>query len=288
MARPLRDGVDYFPFDVGFLRDTKLRLIKGEFGAIGVFIYLYLLCAIYEENGYYKEWSDDVCILVSEEVGCGCNFSTVAEIVQGLIRRSLFDERVANTFGVLTSAGIQRRFLRAASQRDDIPIIQEYWLLNKDDKKDVPAGVLNKLAFKSVKTTDNLVKTTGNPVKKSDNHKRKVKESKVKESKGEIGADAPTPPVKSVTVKRHKYGEFGWVCLSDNEYTRLVAQYKEPVVQHYIQYIDESAQRNGNKNGWKDWNLTVRTAIRNKWGPPPPVTTPSAQKYDNDKDFLGR
>ena len=129
MARPLRDGVDYFPFDVGMLRDTKVRLIRGEFGAIGVLVYMTILCSAYEENGYFKEWSDDVCILVSDEVGCGCKFETVAEIVKGCVRRSLFDERVLDMSGVLTSAGIQRRFLRAASQRDDIQIIQEYWLL---------------------------------------------------------------------------------------------------------------------------------------------------------------
>ena len=179
MARPPRDGIDYFPCDVGLLRDEKVKLIKGEFGAEGVLVYLHLLCSLYEDNGYYKVWSDDVCILVSEEVGCGCNFSSTAEIVKGLIRRSLFDSRVANTFGVLTSAGIQRRYLRAASQRDDIQIISDYWLLDLNNKNDVPARIVNKVTFKKVSTCGNPNKTYGNPVKTSDNPQSKGKERKV-------------------------------------------------------------------------------------------------------------
>ena len=46
MARPLKDGIDYFPFDVGFLQDKKIRLIKGEYGIKGVVIVIQLLCSI--------------------------------------------------------------------------------------------------------------------------------------------------------------------------------------------------------------------------------------------------
>lgn len=185
MARPLRDGVDYFPFDVGMLRDPKVKLIKGEFGALGVLVLLTVMSSAYEENGYFKEWSDDVCILVADEVGCGCNFGTVAEIVKGCVRRSLFDEGVLNAFGVLTSAGIQRRFLRAASQRDDIQIFQEYWLLDIDNRKDVPASVRNKVAFKSISTSRNRNKTSHNRDETPENPQSKGEESKEKDSIGE-------------------------------------------------------------------------------------------------------
>ena len=192
MARPLRDGVDYFPFDVGMLRDPKVKLIKGEFGALGILVLMTVMSSAYEENGYFKEWSDDVCILVADEVGCGCNFGTVAEIVKGCVRRSLFDEGVLNAFGVLTSAGIQRRFLRAASQRDDIQIFHEYWLLDIDNRKDVPASVRNKIAFNSITTSRNRLKTSYNPDETADNTQRKVKDSKGEDSKAkESKADFP-------------------------------------------------------------------------------------------------
>jgi hypothetical protein len=76
------------------------------------------------------------------------------------------------------------------------------------------------------------------------------------------GAAAPTDP-------RKKRGEFGWVKLTDAEHQRLIAEFGADVVGFYVRYVDESAQQTGNKNRWKDWNLTVRKAIRNKWGGEP-------------------
>lgn len=67
-------------------------------------------------------------------------------------------------------------------------------------------------------------------------------------------------------VSRTSYGEYGWVKLSEEEYTRLINEYGEAEVQRAITYVDESAQSNGNKNRWKDWNLVLRKCIRNGWG----------------------
>ena len=84
---------------------------------------------------------------------------------------SFFDERVYNVFGVLTSSGIQRRYIRMFNSRPDIPMIKEYWLLDVNDKKDVPKGALDKLTFKSIKSTENPDKSTENP-------QNKIEESK--------------------------------------------------------------------------------------------------------------
>lgn len=93
--------------------------------------------------------------------------------------------------------------------------------------------------------------------------KEEIKEKALsRESAKKKGAAAPTPQ----EVLRHKYGEYGWVRLSIDEYNRLVKEYGESVVAHYIAVVDERAQMTGNKNKWKDWNLTVRNAIKGKWG----------------------
>lgn len=67
-------------------------------------------------------------------------------------------------------------------------------------------------------------------------------------------------------VVRHKYGEHGWVRLSDAEYERLLNDLGPDELKRCIDYIDESAQINGNKNKWKDWNLTIRKCHRQQWG----------------------
>lgn len=67
-------------------------------------------------------------------------------------------------------------------------------------------------------------------------------------------------------VVRHRHGQHGWVLLTDDEYSRLVNDLGEAETKRCIDYIDESAQMNGNKNKWKDWNLVVRKCSREKWG----------------------
>lgn len=79
----------------------------------------------------------------------------------------------------------------------------------------------------------------------------------------EFGAAAPTP---TGVVTRHKYGEYGWVRLSAEEYDRLLNELGEAELTRCITYVDESAQSNGNKNKWKDWNLVIRKCARDRWG----------------------
>ncbi|MCI8623783.1 MAG: DUF4373 domain-containing protein [Provencibacterium sp.] len=176
MARPLKEGLDYFSLDTGFFQDKKVRLIKSEFGAKGVTVLLALLCEIYGGNGYFKKWDEEDYLLMADAVGCGLSPENISQVVHGCLRRSLFDGKVFKVFGVLTSAGIQRRYIRAVSLREEISFIQEYWLLNLDDKNDVPASVRNKVAFKTVSEHGNPDKKYRNPDKTLDNPKSKEKE----------------------------------------------------------------------------------------------------------------
>ena len=177
MARPIKDGFDYFPKDTGFYSDDKVRLLRAEFGAKGMYTLDYILCEIYGKNGYFIKWDNNTRFLVSDGAGCGCSPEYISEFILGCLRCSFFDERVLNAFGVLTSAGIQRRYIRMFNSRDEIPIIEEYWLLNVNDKKDVPPGVLNKLTLKKIFGTENPIKTTENHLKITENAQIKVKDT---------------------------------------------------------------------------------------------------------------
>lgn len=75
-----------------------------------------------------------------------------------------------------------------------------------------------------------------------------------------IEADKPPTPA------RRKYGQYGWVKLTEDEYNRLLSDLGQAELDRCIQYIDESAQGNGNKNKWRDWNLVLRRCAREKWG----------------------
>ncbi len=132
MARPRKQGIDYFPFDVDFFEDDKVALIEAEFGVKGVVVAIRLLCKIYKTNGYYYQWGEDECLLLSKQLGAGFVPNLVKEILAGLIRRSFFDKGVFDSFGILTSVGIQRRYLEAIKGRTSAKPLSDIWLLDSE------------------------------------------------------------------------------------------------------------------------------------------------------------
>lgn len=178
MARPLKDGVDYFPLDTDLFVDDKVRLLRSEFGARGMYLLIYLLSEIYGKEGYYIQWDKNRCLLVSDGAACGCSPEFVDEFVRGCIRCSFFDERVASMFGVLTSPGIQRRYVRMFNSRDFLNIEGDYFLLDVSDAKDIPQAALSKLTL-FYSCTENPFKSTENPVRITENTQSKVKVTNV-------------------------------------------------------------------------------------------------------------
>ena len=158
-----------------------MKLLRAEFGASSVVFVLYVFCRAFEGDGYFLRWDKDECLIAADELKESPTY--ISEVLQGCLARSLFDEGVYQMFGVLTSAGIQRRYLRGCEKRDEIEIASEYWLLNVNEKNDVSPGIRAKLAFFTVSGGKNPVNSPGNPLNSPGNPQSKVKESKVKESK---------------------------------------------------------------------------------------------------------
>lgn len=135
MARPNKTGLDYFPLDVDFHDDDKVALLTAEFNVMAEAIIIRLLCKIYK-NGYYYAWGDDERLLFCRWAGGVFVPNQVEEVVKGCLRRSFFDKGVFEAFGILTSPGIQKRFMQASQERKSIDIIADYWLLDipSDDR----------------------------------------------------------------------------------------------------------------------------------------------------------
>lgn len=241
MARPQKEGVDYFPLDVGFLRDPKIRRIKSEFGAKGIVILIYIWASAYEEHGYYFDTSeDDDFFLVSEGAGCGCTPELTKEVVHRSVERSLFDERVFAQFGVLTSQSMQRRFVRAASKRDNIYVKEEYWLLDIDNKKDIPASISIKITFEKINSGNNSVSGGRNAVNSGRNPQSRVKESKVKKSK--VNKPDAFPPAEPAAAVFQTFEECGFR-ISPHSSERLIEMMDDYSEDWVIEAIKRSADR---------------------------------------------
>lgn len=87
--------------------------------------------------------------------------------------------------------------------------------------------------------------------------------SRGRESESESESN-PNP--KESAPARRAHGQYQWVRLTDEEYSRLLADLGEAELARCIAYVDEAAQSTGNKNKWKDWNLTLRKCHRDGWG----------------------
>jgi hypothetical protein len=134
MSRPLKEGLDYFPLDVDFFEDEKIEYVSARFDEKGELIVIKLLCKIYR-NGYYVAWDEDAATIFSKRAGRNIAPSLANDVVNELVKRGFFEGSIFNSFGILTSQGIQRRFIKAAADRKDIEVIRDIWLLEGTPKK---------------------------------------------------------------------------------------------------------------------------------------------------------
>lgn len=89
-----------------------------------------------------------------------------------------------------------------------------------------------------------------------DIEKENIKE---KNPGGTSPLDTPSSNIK------HKFGEYGWVRLTDKQYENLCKDFNKDLIDRVITKLDEYMQSNGNKNKYKDCNLVIRKAIRENW-----------------------
>ena len=165
MARPVKEGVDYFPLDVAM--DTKVELLEAQFGLKGFAVFVKLLQYIYGGHGYYGEWTEDIGLLFSRKISEDRNL--VSDIVQTALRRGLFHKGLFDKYAILTSKGIQERYFEMTKKRKIEKVRKEYLLVH---------GAQNLVSAELTGVSAEL--TT---VSSGDNSQSKEKEIKLKESK---------------------------------------------------------------------------------------------------------
>ena len=90
MPRQQKPGLSYFPLDVDFFTDNRIRILRARYGNNGIVVYIYLLCEIYKK-GYYMEWNDDIKFILASELNLTDGF--IEQVLTFLLERSLLDTR---------------------------------------------------------------------------------------------------------------------------------------------------------------------------------------------------
>lgn len=156
MARPRKDGLDYYPMDVNFLGDIKVKKVIRSHGIQAVAVILHLLGTVYRDNGYYATYDDDLLFITADELNLEENY--VKNVVEKLLEVDFFSKEQAEKNKVLTSIGIQERYRKATERR-------------------ISVNINHSLCIQKPRSTgDDDSRST----------QSKVKESKVKESKVDV------------------------------------------------------------------------------------------------------
>ena len=206
MARPLKEGLDYFPLDVDMAEDKRVQFVVGKCGQEGFATIIHLLMAIYR-NGYYLTWDELELYSTSQRINLSVN--TISEVVSHLLNYGFFDKEKFDLFGILTSHGIQTRYLRACEYRKKVKMVKAFCLIT-------PADNIKESRFEYInppKSVLQVVNTTGEGIKQVENldhygiKQVESTQSKVKESKYTAATANPYNPLTGETDEEAELAE---------------------------------------------------------------------------------
>lgn len=250
MARPLKQGLNYFPLDVDIDQDDKTQLVEAIHGNTGFYVLIKLLMKIYKE-GYYYPWTESEQLLFSKRVNVDIN--TTQAIINDCIKYGVFSSKMHNEHQILTSKGIQDRFFEACKRRKSIDIIKEYLLSDVSELVNVNIYSKNVDINPQAEEVNEYISTQS-----------KGKETKEKEN------------IKKPKKNRHLDAVF----LTTDEYKRLVDDYTAFVVDSKIEDLDNYIGSTGKK--YKDHNKTLRGWLKRDH----PVTTTVKAAAEKPKEFV--
>ena len=139
MARPIKKGLDYFPFDIDWKKGA-LEYLYCMYGILGVaVIKLSLEPRIYGGEGYFVEYNERSSLIFSNEFGDQLSVIDTRdkkrpeiydEIVRSAIEYGIFDKEMYKKYGILTSADIQETYVRAKEKSQRVEMESRYLLLS--------------------------------------------------------------------------------------------------------------------------------------------------------------
>ena len=121
MARPQKEGLDYFPLDTEM--DDKVKLIDAKFGVAGFGVLIKLWQIIYD-NGYYIKWTEKELLLYKTRINADINL--INDVINECLRWGIFDNELYEAYSILTSSGIQKRYFEAVKRRTEITLVNEF------------------------------------------------------------------------------------------------------------------------------------------------------------------
>lgn len=129
MARPTKQGIEYFPIDSDF--DPKIEMYLLEKEALGLASLIVVWQLIYGDEGYFCRNGEDLSLLIKKRVSADIN--SINECINAMLRRQIFSQELHKKYGILTSRGVQKRFFEAAKRKKEVRVVDEFLLISVND-----------------------------------------------------------------------------------------------------------------------------------------------------------
>jgi hypothetical protein len=184
MARPFKQGLQYFPLDVNIFEDEKIQDLNLAFGYFGEIIYIRLLAMIYA-NGYFLEKSiSSLAKTLVKSIGANWapNPVDIEEVIVYCGKVGLFNNDLLKD-DVITSKSIQKQFILSTRRRKNTGA-DKYWLL--DEKTMLELSIFNK-TNKNITVDNNLINVDKSTQKEKEKKKERKNDKEDKEDKGPYG-----------------------------------------------------------------------------------------------------
>ena len=112
MARPIKEGMDYFSHDTDASSDEKIELLTGIYGNDGYAFYFIMLERIYRNKDFCIDVSDaetkeEMFQILSKKIRL--SLEEFNKILKTSFKYGLFDKKLYEEKGIITSDGIQKR-----------------------------------------------------------------------------------------------------------------------------------------------------------------------------------
>jgi|LGVE01.1.fsa_nt_gb hypothetical protein len=276
MARPAKKGLEYFSHDTNASTSREIEYLESRFGLVGYAIYLKILERVYGHEGYYLPWTEiDRAIFAKH---CGIEIAELDEIVEVCFVVDVFSRWIYDANQVLTSAGVQKRFLMASQRKARTEINPKFNLLTGVIAAETPAQP-ELLQQKPPQSDDDPeLLPTETPQKKR-------KEKKRKETKTLCA---------SVAARRKDFERF-WTAFDlkkgkqpawDKSWLKITHYTPELVEQIIAAAKEEAARRpaliaDGNSPKWAQGWITDR-----RWEDEPAVQQQLAPKHKSKMDVV--
>ena len=182
MARPQKEGMDYFPHDVNARNDKKIKMLRTLYGSKGYLFYFVMLEHIYNENTFCLDVSEaetreEIFQLIARDMEI--TLDEFKEIFETALKWGCYDKQLYEEKGIITSNGIQKRAAVVLDKRE-------------------------KMRLKYQQFKDGISEAETTPETEEETPQRKEKKRKEKESKEKVNNFIPPTltEVKKFCIER--------------------------------------------------------------------------------------